>query len=126
MLPDRMETPFQSATRLLVALDELLGEETALIRTMDFVEAVAVRERTAPLVDLLCSLAADSEVVRLQPRVHMLLQRWSQNHHFLETQLVRLQAELSRVSEARQRLRRVVPVYAGPAVLPESRLNTAA
>ncbi len=126
MSPDRMETPFKSATRLLVALDELVGEETALIRTMDFVEAVAVRERTAPLVELLCSLAADAEVMRLQPRVHALLERWSQNHHFLETQLVRLQAELNRVTEARLRLRRVVPAYIGSAAAPESRLNTAA
>lgn len=126
MSPESMETPYQSATRLLVALDELLGEETALIRTMDFVEAVAVRERTAPLVERLCSLAADADVMRLQPRVYALLERWSQNHHFIENQLVRLQAELSRVSEARQRLRRVVPVYIGSAVPTESRLNTAA
>ncbi len=121
-----MEPPFQSATRLLVALDELLGEETALIRTMDFVEAVAVRERMAPIVELLCSLAADPEVVRLQPRVQTLLGRWSQNHHFLENQLVRLQAELNRVTEARLRLRRVVPAYIGSAAASESRLNTAA
>ena len=44
----------------------------------------------------------------------------------LDTQLVRLQGELNRVTEARRRLRRVVPAYAGATTVPESRLNTAA
>lgn len=121
-----MESPGHTATRLLVALEELVGEETALIRTMDFIEAVGVRERTAPLVARLCELAADPEVLQLQPRAQSLLTRWGQNHHFLEAQLARLQAELSRVTEARMRLRRVVPVYGSATVAPESRLNTAA
>ncbi|MDQ5978498.1 MAG: hypothetical protein QG602_1472 [Verrucomicrobiota bacterium] len=121
-----METPFQTATRLLTALDELVREEITLIRTMDFVEAVGIRERTGPLVEKLCSLAEDPAVAALQPRVRVLLDRWSQNHHFLETQLVRLQAELGRVNEARGRLRRVVPAYLRPGFAAESRLNTAA
>ncbi len=121
-----MESSLQKANRLLVALDELVQEEITLIRTMDFVEAVAVRERSAPLVELLCSLADDPFVAGLHPRVQALLERWSQNHHFLETQLVRLQAELDRVAEARRRLRRVVPAYIRPQPVTESRLNTAA
>lgn len=121
-----METPVQTASRLLIALDELVQEEIALIRTMDFVEAVGVRERTAPLVEMLCSLAEDPQVAGLQAKVTALLDRWSQNHHFLETQLARLQIELNRVNEARLRLRRVVPAYIRHGVVPESRLNTAA
>jgi hypothetical protein len=121
-----METPGQTATRLLAALEEMVREEATLIRTMDFVEAVGVRERTAPLVEKLCSLAADPEVMRLRPRVSALLERWGQNHHFLDTQLLRLQGELNRVTEARGRLRRLVPAYLSPAMAVESRLNTAA
>ncbi len=121
-----METPGQTATRLLTALEELVMEETTLIRTMDFIEAVEVRERSSPLVEKLCALAVDREVAALRPRVSALLARWSQNHHFLDTQLVRLQGELNRVTEARLRLRRVVPAYVGATAVPESRLNTAA
>lgn len=121
-----METPGQSATRLLTALEELVMEETTLIRTMDFVEAVEVRERSNPLVERLCALAIDHEVSAMWPRVSALLARWSQNHHFLDAQLARLQGELNRVTEARRRLRRVVPAYVGAATVPESRLNTAA
>lgn len=121
-----METPFQSANRMLTALEELVMEETTLIHTMDFVEAVDVRERSGPLVEKLCALAAYPEVAGVRPRVAALLERWGQNHHFLDMQLTRLQGELNRVTEARGRLRRVVPAYLGRSVAPEARLNTAA
>lgn len=115
----------QTASRLLGALEEMLIEETTLIRTMDFVEAVVVRERSGPLVEKLCCLASDPAVQQLRPRVQLLLNRWSQNHHFLDEQLHRLQIELSRVSDARSRLKRVLPAYLSSTVA-ESRLNTAA
>jgi hypothetical protein len=120
-----METPFETAQRLLSALDELVMQETMLIRTMDFVEAVEVRERAAPLVIRLCGLAGDSDITALRPRVDALLDRCSQNYHFLDTQLQRLQSELDRVNTARGRLRKVAPAYRSEAPS-ESRLNTAA
>jgi hypothetical protein len=121
-----MEKPGQAATRMLIALEELVMEETSLIHTMDFVEAVAVRERSGPLVEKLCALAAYPEVAGVRPRVAALLERWGQNYHFLDTQLTRLQSELNRVTEARGRLRRVVPAYLGQTAAAESRLNAAA
>lgn len=124
-----METPFATATRLLAALEELIAEETTLIRTMDFVEAVEARERAAPLVDGLCALADDPSVLTLRPRLDALLERSGQNYHFLSNQLERLQAELTRVNEACGRMRRVAPVYKtvrSAAPHGESRLNTAA
>jgi hypothetical protein len=121
-----METPFHTANRLLTALEELVMEETTLIRTMDFIEAVTVREQTGALVEKLCSLAGDAAVAGLRPRVTALLDRWGQNHHFLDRQLERLQGELNRVTEARGRLRRMVPVYLGQSGASEPRLNTAA
>jgi hypothetical protein len=120
-----METPFQTATRLLEALEEMLIEENSLVRTMDFVEAVTVRERSGPLVEKICLLANDPAVQRLRPRVELLVARWQQTHHFLDEQLHRLQIEMSRVSDARSRLRRVLPAYLS-ATVSESRLNTAA
>jgi hypothetical protein len=120
-----METPLQAAQRLLTALDELVMQETMLIRTMDFVEAVEVRERATPLVARLCTLAEDPAVQELRPRATALLNRCSQNYHFLDIQLQRLQGELDRISSARGRLRKVAPAYRG-GVLAESRLNTAA
>jgi len=120
-----MATPLETAQRLLTALEELVMQETVLIRTMDFVEAVEVRERAAPLVVRLCALAEDPIVTALRPRVTGLLDRYSQNHHFIDTQLQRLQVELDRVNAARSRLRKVAPAYRRGA-LAESHLNTAA
>jgi len=121
-----MATPLATAERLLTALEELVMQETLLIRTMDFVEAVDVRERSAPLVAELCALAEDPAVRQLRPRVDGLLDRCSQNHHFLDGQLLRLQGELDRVTTARGRLRGVAPAYRSGGVVNESRLNTAA
>jgi len=121
-----MESPLQTASRLLAALETLSAEETTLIRTMDFVEATAVRERAAPLVERLCELAAEPAVQSLRPQVTTLLERSAQNFHFLNAQLTRLNEELTRVTEARHRLRRVAPVYKIASRPTESRLNTAA
>lgn len=122
-----METPLATATRLLSALEDLITQETVLIRTMDFIDAVQVRERAAPFVEKLCELAPLPAVETLRPRIDGLLERSSQNYHFLEGQLTKLQHELNRVGEARGRLRSVAPAYKlGRTVTAESRLNTAA
>jgi hypothetical protein len=122
-----METPFATATRLLRALEELVTLETMLLRSMDFVEAVQVREQMAPIVEGLCALAADPEVKGLKPRVDTLLRYGAQNYHFLEGELARMQEELTRVNEARGRLRHVAPAYGtNRTVGAESRLNAAA
>lgn len=125
-----VEASLATAARLLTALEELVGEEATLIRTMDFVEAVEVRERAAPLVEKLCSLAEDPALAAaLRTRTAELIERSNQNYHFLDSQLTRLQAELGRVNEARGRLRHVAPAYGSPrrnAAPTESRLNAAA
>ncbi len=123
-----MEMPFATATRLLTALEEFVSNETVLLRTEDFVAAVQVREQMAPVVEALCALAAHPEVLTLKPRVDTLLRYSAQNYGFLEEQLARQQEELTRVTEARGRLRHVAPAYRTTrrATAGESRLNAAA
>lgn len=133
-----MEARLETLARLLTALEDLVVQETELIRTMDFIEAVEVRERSAPVVERLCELASalpgpetgDPVARELRNRLTGLLDRCGQNHHFLEAQLARLQSELDRVTEARGRLRNVAPAYgayaASPKLAGQSRLNTAA
>jgi hypothetical protein len=121
-----METPRQTALRLLTALEDLAGQESVMLHSLDFVEAVAIQERAGPLIEKLSSLAVDPEVAALRPRVASLIARREQNRHFLDAQLARLQSELRRIDEARARLARVAPVYTPAAAVPVSRLNTAA
>lgn len=121
-----METPLQTATRLLVALEDLTAQESVLLRTLDFVDAVAIQERAAPLVDQLAVLATNPEVTTLRAKVKALVERRLQSRHFLDAQLGRLQSELRRIDEARSRLSRVAPAYVTMPRAVESKLNTAA
>lgn len=124
-----METPLATAKRLLVALEELVLDETILIRTRDFSGAVEIRVRANELIEKFCSLASEPSVEALRPRVHALIERCNQNQLFVEEQRAQLQGELDRVNEAHGRLRQFAPVYKGyPGPRPgsESRLNTAA
>ena len=121
-----METPVQTAVRLLSALEDFSAQEANLLRTMDFVEAVAVQERAFPLVRMLAELANEPGVAALKPQVAALLARREQNRHFIDAQLARLQSELRRIDEARIRLARLAPAYAGAAGQPSARLNSAA
>lgn len=120
-----METPLQTAQRLLSALEDFASQEAVLLRSLDLVEAVQISERAAPLVEKLCSLAIDPGVSSLRPRVEELVAQRRRNAVLLDAHLARLQGELRRIDEARLRLSRVAPVYGGMAPV-ESRLNTAA
>ena len=121
-----METPLQTATRLLTALEDLTAQESVLLRTLDFVDAVAIQERAAPLVDQLAALAIHPEVAELRAKVKGLVDRRQQSRFFLDAQLGRLQSELRRIDEARSRLTKVAPAYMTASRLVESKLNTAA
>ncbi|MBI2510766.1 MAG: hypothetical protein HYV96_02200 [Opitutae bacterium] len=120
-----METPLQTALRLLSALEDLAGQEAVLLRSLDLVEAVQISERAAPLIEKLCALSIDPGVAALRPRVEELVAQRRRNAVLLDSHLARLQGELRRIDEARSRLARVAPVYGG-AMPVESRLNTAA
>ena len=122
-----METPAQTAVRLLAALEDLALREQANLRNLDLVEAVEMIERAAPLVERLAELAADPAVATLRPRVEAFLEQRRQSAALIDAHLARLQSELRRVDEARQRLARVAPVYSPKTILSRpSRLSTAA
>ncbi|MBA4137980.1 MAG: hypothetical protein C0518_11740 [Opitutus sp.] len=123
-----MRSPLQTAQRLLTALEDLASQESVLLRSLDLVEAVQISERAAPLVEELCALVAESpEVAPLRDRVEELVAQRRRSAVLLDSHLSRLQTELQRIDEARNRLARVAPVYSGGHAAPlEPRLNTAA
>lgn len=121
-----METPIQTATRLLAALEDLTAQEAVLLRTLDFADAVAIQERAEPLIDQLAALAVHPEVAALRSKVKGVVERRQQSRLFLDAQLGRLQSELRRLDEARTRLARVAPAYVTASPVVESKLNTAA
>lgn len=124
-----MPTPYQTAQRLLAALEDLASQEGVLLRSLDLVEAVQISERAAPLIERLCALVAESpDVAHLRGRVEELVAQRRRNAVLLDSHLARLQTEMRRIDDARKALARVAPVYSSAAIAPplESRLNTAA
>lgn len=121
-----METPLQTALRLLDVLEDLACQESANLRNLDLVEAVEVTERAAPVVLRLAELATDPTVASLRPRVAALLEQRRQSASLLDAHLARLQSEMRRVDEARNRLAKVAPVYSAGILPVQARLNTAA
>ncbi len=120
-----MDTPVQKALRLLAALEDLAGQESACMRNRAFVEAVAATERSAPLVRALVELADDEGVLALRPRVQTLLDRRRESASLLDAHLARLQSEMRRVDAARTRLTRIAPVYLRGVTSLRSSLNAA-
>lgn len=122
-----MATPLQTARRLLAALDDLAQQEHWHLQAEEWVEAVALTERAAPVVTELCRLADDPTVAALRPQVASVMARRQASMAGLDSHMVRAQTELQRLGEARRRLAHVAPAYhAGLERVSESRLNTAA
>lgn len=117
------------ARRILSALDDLVGQEGVLLRSMDLVEALQIAERCSPLVEELCQLASDPEAVELRESVAALLQKRQRNAALLESHLQRVQEEMRRIEDARRKLSRTAPVYRNsepPRGGGQRNLNTAA
>ncbi len=122
-----MNDSYQTACRLLAALEDFASQEAVLLRSLDLVEAVQISERAAPLVEKLCALAVDPDLAVLRPRIEELVSQRRRNAVLLDSHLARLQSELRRIDEARNRLSRVAPVYnGGLGTALEPRFNTAA
>ena len=98
-----MTDAHQVAQRLLASLEDLASQEAVLLRSLDLVEAVQISERAAPLVEKLCALAADPDLTELRPRIEDLVAQRRRNTVLLDSHLGRLQAELRRIDEARNR-----------------------
>ena len=110
-----METPAQTAARLLGALRELTAQEGMYLRGGYYDLAVDIRRRAAPLVQQLSALAGQPDVQSVQPEVRALVELGEAHAAFLRGKMAELGAEIRRTDQARQRLAQVVPAYAPPA-----------
>ena len=120
-----METPLKTATRLLLALEDLVSREAVVLRSTNYLEAVTIQERARPLILELARLANQPGVADLKPRVDALMEQRIASWHYIDANLGRMQDELARINEARVRLARFAPVYGARGAKP-SRLNAAA
>ncbi len=107
-----METPGQKASRLLVALDELVAQEGMYLRAGYFDLAVETRERAEPLVQELVAMADLAGVSDYQPRVRALLECSDRHAAFIQEKLTELGTEIRRTDQALHLAHHMVPAYA--------------
>ena len=110
-----METPAQTATRLLGALQELTGQEGMYLRGGYYDLAADVRRRTAPLVEQLAALAGQPGLPDVRAEVRALVELSERHAAFMREKMSELGAEIRRTDQARQRVAQVVPAYGQPA-----------
>jgi hypothetical protein len=109
-----VETPFQCASRLLVALDELVGQEGMYLRASSFELAAGMRNRTEPIVARLVDLAHFPGVAELRSKVVSIVERSARHSAILEEKMTEFRAEIRRTDQARHRTNQLAPAYVRP------------
>jgi hypothetical protein len=126
--PASWETPEATALRLIASIDEIMAQETICLRAGDCVKAAAASSRVSPLITRLGELAAahPAAVARAGFRMGALLASRRENQSILSQLREHLTAERTRLAEASNRVKSVIPTYARRAsVVPRSTLNAA-
>ena len=105
-----METPLQTAERLLAALEDFGRQTGLLLRARQFADAAALMRRASPLVERLASLAPSAPSLR--DRVGEFLARQRADLELIAEAIAETKQALSQLDGARVRAQRIAPVYA--------------
>lgn len=118
-----MATPAQTGLRLADSLEDLVTQEAVLLRAADYPGAIAVQERSAPLVARLAELAAGADPA-LHARVRAIIALRAQTMARFDADLVRVRGELAALQTSERQVARVGPAYVTKAA-PRSRIQVA-
>lgn len=113
-----MEAPRQKFSRLLSALDDLVGREAASLAHGDFDAVAEIQARAEPLVAGLAALGAEAADEVARARAAALLARRQHSIDFLETQLAIAREELAAIRASAGRVARIAPAYGRAMGLP--------
>jgi hypothetical protein len=106
-----METPRQKCARLLVALEDLVGQEISCVRTGDFAGLCSLQDRAGPLVTWLVEhgpAIADADIRR---RIAGVLESRQRTAAALASEIARTRSEVDGLSVSLRTVARVAPVY---------------
>jgi len=114
-----MESAHQTIDRLLGALEALTEEERHLLGTGAFPEAIAIQERSRPLVDKIAELMltpglANSLEPRVQMRAQDMLSAQLAQIRKLDEEMEKYRQQLQVIQSAQSRAQRVRPIYCSP------------
>jgi hypothetical protein len=106
-----METPAQMCARLLAALEDLTAQEAATLEARDFVAAIEIQDRAAPLVHHLVTHGPQVADAGLRTRILALIARRNQTGEWLAEQIARVRQELAATQTAQRRVAQIAPAY---------------
>ena len=117
-----METYVQRSTRLVDALEDLVADETAALRTRDFAAAATIAWRAAPVVEW---RVAHASVITpgLRERLARVHANRAANVEFLETEIGQTRESLQQLGASRRRVAQIAPIYGGRAAVQSARLS---
>ena len=106
-----METPAQTCSRLLTALEDLAKQEAVTLAARDFATVVKLQERAAPLVELLGTHGPAVADAALRARIAAWLAHRHETGEWLAAQIAQTKAELDKLDTSRRQASRFAPVY---------------
>jgi len=114
-----MESAHHTVDRLLGALEILTEEERHLLETGAFTEAIAIQERSRPLVDKIAELMltpglANSLEPSVQMRAQDMLSAQLAQIRKLDVEMEKTRQQLRVIHSAQSRAQRIRPIYRSP------------
>ncbi len=111
-----METPAQTVTRLLQALEELSGTEYCLLGAGAYHDAHVIQERELPIVTKIAELLAQPNLLaQLSPetiaRARQLIKAQTQQLDQLTRSMHETRAQIDAINAAEKRVKKLTPTY---------------
>lgn len=106
-----METPVQTAARLLGALEEMIGREEKYLQSRNYDLVVQLRERTDPLVRQLVGLSTEPGMSDFRSRVALLVGRSAKHSQILDEKMREVREQIKLADRARRQTTQLAPAY---------------
>ena len=106
-----METPVQTCSRLLAALEDLARQEATTLAARDFATVVKLQERGAPLVAHLAEHGPAVADAALRARIAAWLAHRHKTGEWLAAQIAQTKAELENLDARQRQVARLAPAY---------------
>jgi hypothetical protein len=112
-----METSAQKCERIVAALEDLAAQEAASVAHNDFAGVQALHERTAPLVEFLAAVGAETlGAAGLRRRLTAVYELRARSGEVLHAAMARVRSELALTEAGQRRAARIAPAYGAQAV----------
>lgn len=106
-----MEAFGRKFERLIVAIDDLVAQETAMIQAADYAAVGEIQRRLEPLIAALTTLGPHIEAPESRDRVRAVLETRQRNIDELGRKVASAKEELNALQRSTRRAARIAPAY---------------